>query len=61
MAMLDAILVNFNVFLATINLEIDIKTIKFEPIVTDLRSFGGVGGHFGRHLGKKHFSGVLLW
>ena len=35
-----------NVFLAPKNLGIDIKIIKFESIVMDLRSFGGVGGHF---------------
>jgi len=33
-----------NVFLAPKNLGIDIKIIKFESM--DLRSFGGVGGHF---------------
>jgi len=35
-----------NVFLVPKDLGIDIKIIKFEPIVMDLRSFGGVGGHF---------------
>ena len=40
-----------NVFLAPKNLGIDIKIIKFESIVMDLRSFGGVGGHFWRHIG----------
>ena len=35
-----------NVFLAPTNLGINIKIIKFESIVMDLRSFGGVGGHF---------------
>ena len=43
-----------NVFLNIIapkNLGIDIKIIKFESIVMDLRSFGGVGGHYWRHIG----------
>ena len=35
-----------NVFLAPKNLGIDIKIIKFESIVMNLWSFGGVGGHF---------------
>ena len=34
------------VFLVHKNLGIDITIIKFESIVMDLRSFGGVGGHF---------------
>ena len=34
-----------HVFLAPKNLGIDITIIKFESIVMDLRSFGGVGGH----------------
>jgi len=40
-----------NVFLAPKNLGIHITIIKFESIVMDLRSCGGVGGHFRRHNG----------
>ena len=49
-----------NVFLAPENIGIDTKFINFELIVTDLWPFEGFGGHLGRHLEKKHFSGAPI-